>query len=120
MFLTHPENNPNDPLLQYFVGYSNFDPADGTTGFAENLNPRDENQVRHLFAGLAGGNARGGLGELGMYTFELWQDGAPEDMRLYTKAFALVQFLVGNPALPLNAGHPLSDASNWVMENLTP
>ena len=87
-----------------------------------------ENQVRHFLAGVAGSNAGsniiGARNELGLYVDEIndirtQQGGSWEDVRLYERAFQLVGFLNGNPAVP-NSGHPLSEAGSWVQEHLGP
>jgi hypothetical protein len=107
------ENNPDDPLYRYYIGYSAFDPEQ--TGFALRLNPNNDNQVRHFLAGTAGYSATGGIG--GAY---LWlQEDSPADRALYLEAFEFVVYLVGNPQTHYG-GHPLSDASAWLQVNLGP
>ena len=82
------ENNPDDPLYRYYVGYSAFDPEQ--TGFALRLNPNNDNQVRHFLAGTAGYSATGGIG--GAF---LWlQEDSPADRALYLEAFEFVVYLV--------------------------
>jgi hypothetical protein len=95
----------DDPLNQYYVGYSAFDPEHDTNGFIRKYNPMDENQVRHFLAGASGGNAYGGLGRP-----YLWlQEDAVEDRLLYEMSFIYVDFVY---VYPLNA------TGDWVRTNL--
>jgi hypothetical protein len=94
------------PLEQYYVGYSNFLPNEGTTAFGNNLNPGGDNQVRHFMAGAAGSSGRGLFAE----NYLLSNEDADEDLALYRQAFAFVDYLDDNP---------LSSAGSWIRENLT-
>ena len=42
-----------DRLEQYYVRYRAFRPAEETTGFNDDYNPGDDNQVRHFLAGAS-------------------------------------------------------------------
>jgi RHS repeat-associated protein len=95
-----------DPMSQYYVGYDAFDPGAGTTGFNIAYNPNDDNQVRHFLAGASASENYGALIE----KYLLAQEQSPEDDALYGQAFAFVDYL--------NSGVPLSDAGNWVLNNL--
>lgn len=108
-----------DPMNQYYVSYAAFDPE--TTGFAHELNPNDENQVRHFLAGAAGYNTAGVFGGIGMYADEVrdiygifgGSGGSVADLRLYARSFEFAHSFRGGIA-------PLSGAGDWVLNNLGP
>ena len=99
--------NENDPMGQYYVGYDAFDPE--TTGFKDEYNANNDNQVRHFLAGASGGNRYGVIGQ-GIMILREFRGGTAEDRRLYGRAFAFVTFLHGHV--------PLSSAGDWVRNNL--
>lgn len=101
-------NDPNDPYGEYYVGYDAFDPSftGQTTGFDSTYNPNNQNQVRHFLAGASGSENYGGLAE----TFMLATETEPFDDALYGQAFDFVDYL--------NGSNPLSDAGDWVLNNL--
>jgi len=104
-----PENAFRRGESPYYVGYDAFDPETGTTGFLEEYNPYDHNQVQHFVGGASGGNA---FGNAGGYPRDYLLDieSEFEDINLYNKAFEFVDFL--------QSGHPLYMASWWVLTNL--
>ena len=95
------ENDPNEPMNQYYVGYDAFDPED--TDFKKIYNPNYENQVRHFLAGASGSANYGGAGE----AILLAQEPSAEDDALYGQAFRFVDYLNSNDVT-------LADAGNWV------
>jgi hypothetical protein len=102
------ENDPNEQMGQYYVGYAAFDPE--MTGFRDEYNANNDNQVRHFLAGASGGNRYGVLGQIRMIQREYGPGGSAEDRLLYRRAFAFVTFLHGHV--------PLSSAGDWVLNNL--
>jgi hypothetical protein len=108
-----PDSRPGDAMGQYYVGYGAFEPQDGTqSGFRTDLNPRQDNQVRHFLAGAAGRNLSG-FHAMSM----LAQETAAEDRALYRQAFAFVDWLFGSPAAP-GSGHNVAEAPGWLADNL--
>jgi RHS repeat-associated protein len=92
----------SNPLARYYVSYSAFDPDIGTNGFSNDLNPFDDNQVRHFLAGAASGNAFLGLGR----NYLLEQELSTEDIALYILSFEFADIL--------NLGFPLYLTGDWV------
>jgi hypothetical protein len=106
--------NECNALFDYYIGYEAFVPDQ--TALANYLNPHDDNQVRHFFAGVAGANApTRGPGMIFMYARER----AEEDREMYLKSFEFFRFLTGKPHYQYG-GHSLNDAGTWVRENLGP
>ena len=100
-------------LSQYYVGYDAFVPPDDKTGFGEVLNPNGHNQVRHFFAGAAGGR----LGPVAQ-SIMLDRERSDEDIALYEQAFAFVDYLQCNGCGRRGGYVPPMYPGNWVLIHL--
>ena len=94
----------SNPLSQYYVGYGAFDP-DANTGFTNDYNPNNENQVRHF---LAGASIAANYGLLGIIVV-IWREPALEDDNLYWSSIQYYYY-----QLP----RPLRISGDWVRVNL--
>jgi len=104
----------SNPLNQYCVSYDAFVPE--TTGFLQELNPRNDNQVRHFLAGASGSNRGGVVAEAILLRRE--RD-TPEDYELFEKSFEFVDFLYGMNHTHAGVGTTrLGSAGEWVRNNL--
>jgi len=94
----------------YYIGYQAFNPVD--TGFIEELNPWNDNQVRHFLAGAAGGN-----NNVFAQVYLLIRETAPEDDALYVLSFVFSAFLHNRPPYLLIQPR-LEEADDWVLVHL--
>lgn len=100
-------NDPDNPMSQYYVGYSAFTNQGTTSGLAEEFVSGPQNQLRHFLGGVAGGYAFFGLGRTGM----LRDEREVVDQNLYRAAFEFADHL------SLTTNH-VTTASDWVRDHL--
>ncbi len=103
----------NNSLNIYYVGYSAFDPE--ITGFKTELNPNNDNQVRHFIAGASASNHLGMLAETRLLLSE--QLGS-EDYKLYQMSFEFVDTLRGTNYGKVQGPNHIYLPGDWVRENL--